>query len=655
MIEVSDPDTNVVVVAKKPTTIRVNEAPLLAARAPSRVAFSIVKQVDGDRGHGAKRWMIAHAPLLLAGVLPALMLSLGVGRFILNHFFARAPLLLDSGLLSGVAYRSGVALVPPIIGCDYATSFYQVYFSPVIGVLSGLSYLVPVNRIEWFAFVQALVYVPLGITVYALASRVGPECARRRLPITVLAAFAFAFSGAVLWMVGYPHYEAASPGLTCLVLVALMTGRTRMTWIWLGLAATVRQDGGVHIAVALLPVLYLQWRGVAMAPSRRRIVATIGIAVAASVVAFALQKLLFTPVDRLGPVYLGTPPYAHVTWDLVAARARAFAADSQVVYYPFLATVFVAILRRDARYLLGWAVTVPWFVFNLLAFDQAKSLFWAYAIGPFIVAMFWVYLYGALLAPLRMRPGVLELVFALVCISSTVGHARSLPDALRLTAHDMLIARPKDRAVVHAFVDALHDHRAALGRLEVDYAVAALAQEHLRLDEAWSAGRTPRPETLMFHDHAHGVSEVIADALTSGLDTCVRILETGIVVCSRAPLPPEVFTGLDTERRPASFALARRSAGVEVDERGVVLLTSYPFGGALGALAPGRYEWTLSLAATAPISAHIEVGDAAVDTHGERAVIPFSVGDADEQPRFRIRSRTAAPLVITSAQLRRLP
>lgn len=614
-----------------------------------------MEQVDGDRGHGAKRWLRAHAPLLLAGALPTLLLSLGVGRFILNHFFARAPLLLDSGLLSGVAYRSGLTLVPPIIGCDYATSFYQVYFSPIIGALSGMSYLVPVGRIEWFAFVQALAYVPIGITVYALASRVGQEGALRRLPITVFAALAFAFSGSVLWMIGYPHYEAASPGLTCLVLVALMTGRTRMTWICLGLAASVRQDGGVHVAVALLPVLYLHWRNVAMRPSRRRILATIGVAVAASVLAFALQKLLFTPVDRLGPVYLGTPAYAHVTWDLVAARLRAFCADSQVVYYPFLATLLVAILRHDARYLLGWAVTLPWFVFNLLAYDEAKSLFWAYAIGPFIVAMFWVYLYGALLAPRRMRSGALELVFALVCISATVGHARSLPDALRLTTRDMLIARPKNRAVVHAFVDAVRDHRAALGKLEVDYAVAALAQEDLKLDESWSAGRTPRPDTLMFHDHAHGVSEVLADVLTSGHDTCVRILETGIVVCSRARLPPEVFAGIATERRPASFALARLSPGVDIDERGVVLLTSYTLGGGLGALGPGRYEWTLAFAASAPIAAHIEVGTAQADTRGDRAVVQFSVGDAGAQTRFRITSHTIAPLVITGAQLRRLP
>ncbi len=605
----------------------------------------------GDDDHGLKRDLVARLPLLLVGILPAALLAIGLVKFTFNHFFARAPYLLDSGLLSGVVYRSGLQLAPPEIACGYATSFYQIYVSPIISAFSALSYLVPVRRIEWFAFVQAMVYLPLGFVVYALASQLGPFSVRR-LAISTAAALVFSFSGIVLWMIGYPHYEAATPALICLVLAAVVTGRTRLTWIMIALAVSVRQDGGFHVALALSPLVYLKRRGTEMVPSQRRLLVTIGVAVSASIVGFACQRLLWPPVDRLTPVYFGTPSYAHVTWILLYERMRDFGSHCQLIYYPFLATLLVAILRRDVSYLFGWAATLPWFLFNFTAFDAAKSAFVAYTAGPFLVAMFWVYIYGAKLAPphRRFRPGAIEALFTLVCLSSTLGVYRGRPEAARAIVHDTAFLQKLDREAVHGFADALLAHHADLGHIYVDSPVGALVQEGFRVGEHWFF-RQGRPDAIAFYAESN---EILPELVQADLDHCVQALSTHLYLSSRERVPKAIFGDLEIRRVPAMFVFTRVTRpGVFTSEHEMRILAGFSLQGGLGALPVGHYVWTVQVEGTvrlriepdeAPISELQGTGDVILpfDTDGERAI------------RYRVTSMGPDPLVIKGAKLRRL-
>lgn len=598
---------------------------------------------------------LARALPVLVAVIPAVLLCGGVARYILNHFFAHAPYLLDSGLLSDISYRSGPLLRTTNIACSYATSFYQVYFSPIIGVFSGLSYLVPVGRIEWFAFVQAMVYLPVAVAVYLAASRFDPASATRRLPITLIAALAFAFSGLVLWTVGYPHYEIATSGLVCLVLAAVVTGRTKLAWVCLGLAASVRQDGGGHVALALLPLIYLHWRGVAMSPSRRRLWAVFGVAIGASVLAVVLQRLLVTPVDRLRDVYIGTPAYAHLSWDLLAERARTFLASSQVIYYPFVATAVIAILRRDTRYVLGWAATVPWFLFNFTAHDSQKSQFQAYTVGPFIVAVFWVYLYGAFLAPStrRLHAGVVELLFALVCIASLLGGVRSAPGALHYIVDEMRHARPGDRAAVHGFVDIIEGQRARLGKLAVDSAVAALAITGLTTDDSWHLAVTA--DTIAFHTETNAVAREMPSSLAANkLDVCTHVLRTGLYLCTRDRPPADLYAGVPSEVIPAVFAYSYVHArGLTVDGRGIEISPDHSLGMWLGALSAGTYLLTIEFEGRGDARLEVtgdDLGIAPVDVPSGTHTLQFTV-DGRQIVDFAIYARTAA-VKITAAQLR---
>jgi hypothetical protein len=495
---------------------------------------------------GVIAWLVRHAPLLLAGVLPSIAISVGVARFILEHFFVRAPYLLDSGFLSAIAYRDGLWLSVPKIACDYADSFYEIYVTPLMTLFSMISYVVPLERIEWYAVVQACVYLPIGIGVYVVASRCEPGTARHRLPVTTLAAFAFAFSGIVLWTVGYPHFEIVAAGLNCLLLACVVTERKRATWIVLVIAASVRQDAGMHAALALTPLLLLRWRGNGAVPPRKRLLVLIGVAISATVLSFAFQRIFFEPADRLREVYLGRPAYSHVTVELLADRAQYFVEHLGVIYYPVVATVFVSAVMRDANYLLGWAVTVPWFVFSITARDPSKGAFVAYTVAPFLVGLFWVYLYGACLAPAarRLRMIRIEALFAIVCVTSTLGYARESSSWSSDPVRDMVFTHRYDRAAVHGFVDALKVRRAELGKLYVDDPVAALALEAVRPGDILQPGVT-EADLLVFHRRSwtRGMFEELA--IAKKLD-CARLLGTGIVACAQPARLSELLHGFAT-------------------------------------------------------------------------------------------------------------
>lgn len=584
---------------------------------------------------------------------------IGVARFTLNHFFVRAPFLYDAGWLSALVHRAGLIPENPLVAFPWAKSFYSVHFSPIFSLFSLVSYVVPLQRFEWYAVVQALIYMPISVAVYSLwRSWEWPHSARD-VAAAASCALAFSFSGMVIALIASPHYEAMIPGLTCLLLAAVVSNRTRLAWACLLLTAAVREDAGFHVALALLPVLALQLRGAEMLPSRRWLIRMVVAAVVASVIATAVQRLAFHSLSMLRHVYIGDPAFAHVTWVALAERLSHFVAERQFIYYPLLVTIAIAVVRRDAGYLLGWVSALPWFALNLLAVDPEKGAFNAYTGFPFVVCMYWVYLYDSRFRPAsrRMRPLLLHVVFALVCTSSTVGLYVASPSTVTFNVKEMAFHRSKNRAAVHGFVDALSTHRSALGRLRVDPSVAALALESLRFEDLWQPGVTDL-DSLAFHQNTWFGADLALQLFTSRLDACTSIAGTRLVVCSRTPLPPEILGGLSTKSIPPVFAFGlKEGRDTSIDGRGIVLLHRASVTGLLGTLPPGPYHLTISLSTGANVglveivSAKEIVASASTTNDSTEVRVDF-VADGKRFFECRVRSRMTSEFIIVTARLR---
>lgn len=618
------------------------------------------------------------ALFIVVGLIPAALVGIGVAQYVLNQFYARAPILLDSGWLSAIVYRSGVTQRNPTIACDYAVTYWGVHIAPLLTVFSLLSYLVPVARIEWYAFFQAVVHGSLALPVYFLVACLDPRPRRRWWPILAFAGLAFAMSGQALMSIGYPHYEYLIPAFICLFLVAVVTGRTHATWVFLALALAVREDGGIHAGLALAPLAYLKWRGSpALAVSLRRLLGLMAIAFAVSAVAMAAQKVLLHSADLLRAEYLGTPIFNHLSGAALAERLRFLVTGCVFISVPLIGTALVAGIRRDARYLLGWAAASPWLVVNVLAHQEAKWHFFAYTGFPFLVSVFWVFLYGATLAPAprRLRGGRSALVLLAICIASVVAVGLTYPDYAVELRSGMLTAEPGNREAVRTFARAIRDRHDAFGRLYVDDAVAALALESLALDETYRAG-VLGGDTFAFH-RSRVDPHVLADIAAAGITRCTHVIDTGLYLCARSPAAALTLGGVATEPMPTLLALARfesTSRTIELRPEGFVIRKGSAPGiviASFDGLLEGSFDLVFDLDvadADAPV-----VDVVTVDVHAyvassgyvlratagsprtegsRRLVLPFTARP-DQPTVWRLAYAGGATVTITGAQLQR--
>src|SRR5207248_2872666 len=109
--------------------------------------------------------------------------------------------------------------------------------------------------------------------------------------MTAVWSLAFAFSGQVLVCIDYPHFEPLIATLLCLLLTCIVTARRRLVWPVLAFILSVREDAGLHAGLALLPLLFLQWRGgTSISVSRKALLALIGASFGGTAVSVAIKR-----------------------------------------------------------------------------------------------------------------------------------------------------------------------------------------------------------------------------------------------------------------------------------------------------------------------------------------------------------------------------
>jgi hypothetical protein len=254
---------------------------------------------------------------------------------------------------------------------------------------------------------------------------------------------------------------------------------------------------------------------------------------------------------------------------------------------------------------------------------------------------------------------VIEAVFALVSVSSTLGVYLANPVAAQTVAREMVTPRAWHRAQVHGFAEALGKRTERFGRLYVDYGVASLTLEWLRASHNWYPGVKPA-DAIAFHPGT-GNLHILEDLVANGLDVCTRAARTRLTVCTREPLPPGTFGDTRVEMLPALFTFSDLTAyGIRVTPSGIALRGESVYAN-LPALPAGTYELVAHIDAP-PSAAERTVGEIAVQvedrllpiatTTGHELRLRFTV-DGKQAILWRVTPRVS-PLTVTSARLERV-
>lgn len=341
-------------------------------------------------------------------------------NYIVNDFYYYGSSY-DPGLLSSLIWRNDAALTTWAIHGD--STYFAVHFSPFLALLNQLSYIVPLAKAEFYAAFMAAVYGLLSLAMYlALTSIVASRRGRVLAGLAALS-IAFSFNGAVMQGVWMPHFEYAIPAGIFMFLLFHALGRPRWAMAFFVFTLSLREDAGLHLAGVLGLLILIDYAKTRSLAAIRASAVFAGIAVLYSLAAwgmtFWLRDFLGLSGSVFQQIYTGSPPYAHLTAELLAARLKTIALEKIYLWPGLVLLAGWSVYKRNPYWLAGYAVCLPWFLLNWTAAYAYTGTLYAYYAFPFVIALGFPVLaglwqYGKNLSAPAVRE-VLLLQAALVC------------------------------------------------------------------------------------------------------------------------------------------------------------------------------------------------------------------------------------------------
>jgi hypothetical protein len=242
---------------------------------------------------------------------------------ILYHFYVQGGLLIDTGLLGSLMWRIGPSLpVPPWYG---EGSFFAVHVAPLTLLASAVSEVLPLTMPQTFA---AFVGTSLGLLALAIFALLASGDVVRHRPTLFLAALAsvgFACTGLALAIALFPHFEMFGAACLLLSFAALARERWALGAVWFLLALFTREDVGLHAFVFLSLWAAANWRRDVPWRRNRWIVRFAFAGLFYSAFVMLGQHLVFPGHSTFVAVYVGDPPFGHLSWRLIATRLQGWA------------------------------------------------------------------------------------------------------------------------------------------------------------------------------------------------------------------------------------------------------------------------------------------------------------------------------------------
>ncbi len=491
--------------------------------------------------HEVPAWWKRYALALIAGLTVFAVPFLAYENFVLNHFYRFGDVLLDTGLLADLAWHKPFWLpTPPIVG---GQSFYAIHVSPLLTLLSTLSWAVPVGMPQWFAIFSGTAHALAGIAVFlALRCVVGLRDGTGLAVSTGLAVL-FAFNGLAMAQVRYPHFEILIASSMMLFLTAWRLGRTRLAVAALATALICREDAGLHVTAFLVVVMVLdRWRGVVRPDGHRTMVFAV-VAFAYSIAALAMSHALFPGSSSFVRVYLGNPPLHGLTPPLLATRVASIMVGRAYIVLPAVLAIVWAVAARNPYIVAGYIACAPWGAVNVLAQSPLAGLLDSYYAFPFMVAAFWP-LIGWSMMPSRQGRSSREVLagFFLMTLASfsSLGFQHN-PSRIPLWSGFTDRVSAAERRATDQAIAAIVRDRARLGRLAVSNGVASLSPRDFQVADVEPPFGSGPHDTVIDMGDRYNSDEMRALAARSGLSHVCTVSGTHIRVATNRNLADLVF------------------------------------------------------------------------------------------------------------------
>ena len=319
-------------------------------------------------------------------VLPQVVIA----NSLLHHFYVHGAPLYDAGWFAywtTHALTLDVITIPSINDHPMLATHVFLFFFPLSYIYQIFSSFL--SEQVYFSIVQGAWAGMVSLAIFLIGYR-AMNCWLLAVVSVVTGLNPFVFTST-----SFPHVEMAMPAFIALFIAFWVRLREhrRLWWLsFLPLAGllSVREDAGLHgFGLFILLTAYFWWR----TRERRDIWRFFGqvslICIGYSVVAFLVRQSFSVGDDTIVWKFVGSPPYTHLTFDLIWERLAFIASNREYVYIPVLALALLAVLQRSLLPLIAAVSVLPWMLWHLIAKDQHAGTFFPYTMAPVMVVMFW--------------------------------------------------------------------------------------------------------------------------------------------------------------------------------------------------------------------------------------------------------------------------
>jgi hypothetical protein len=449
--------------------------------------------LNTDRQSRLGRVLTALVVALFIAVVPFFAFS----TLVLQHFYVLGAFWGDSGTLAFLIWHNSPALLLPKI--DGGGSFFAIHVSPIFVIINFFSYILPLNKIQFFALFTGLTATLPAVAIYWLLFP-------RNSFLSAFMGVLFAFNGIILAAARNPHYELLIIGTGMLFFVAFVKKSYRLALLFFIICLLTREDAGLDLFCILLASLFCSGNVDNNQIKYRVSYVYCAIALAYSLTVIVIQHHLFLQSSAFVRVYLGDPAFHEISPIIIFQRLAFYVVYRPYLWLPELVIVLWAWTDRNLSLAAACLAFTPWFLLHLCAQSPIAATLSNYYGFPFCFALFWPFI---ALYPRMDTRHVGWLLLMIACSWTGLGLQHN-PGHIGYPKSFIQIPALKVQSATNKYIKEFALYRNEYGAFIVDGSVAALVPNQISTFQVIDAA-TYQPQTLIYF--AQGYQTGLSKAL----------------------------------------------------------------------------------------------------------------------------------------------
>ncbi len=327
---------------------------------------------------------------VLSFAIPAIFVT----NFTLNHFYVNGGYVYDSGwqaYLSTHAAHWPLANPSLVDGNFFNTHMsliFYLYFM-IYKLLSWIGFTLPPP--VFFSITQGFWFGLLSLSAYGLFLPLQEKRRSIHIGLALILSLLALANGVSIAIMAFPHFEIGISA-SFIAFFSLWANRYyKLCYIPLICGLMIREDSGLHYgwAFILLAITFHFFEKNKKENYLSKYFLHLAILCFAYAAVIMTIQALFFHSTMLSKIYLGSPPFHHVTWFFITHRLLLIMLTKSYIYVPLIISTVLAYRRRDFFQSLGFLFVIPWITFSFFAVAIGAGTLESYYAFLMPIALLW--------------------------------------------------------------------------------------------------------------------------------------------------------------------------------------------------------------------------------------------------------------------------